>query len=179
MSSSPSARIRVLAFAAPTCCPHVFDLFIQGDHVQGRAPGGLGIGLTLVRSLVRLHGGAVEAKSAGIGHGSEFTVRLPLATGEPQKPNGDGSKHPVSRIARRILVVDDNRDAATSLGMILRFLGADIHLAHDGQAALEALATYRPSIVLLDIGMPGMDGYEVARRARQPPGRPGCHTDRG
>jgi signal transduction histidine kinase/CheY-like chemotaxis protein len=152
---------------APDALPHVFELFTQGDRVHSRAPGGLGIGLTIVRSLVRLHDGSIQAKSAGTGHGSEFVIRLPLASGDPVNANGAKRQHASSRIARRIMVVDDNRDAATSLGIILRFLGADVHLAHDGQTALDALVSYRPSVVLLDIGMPEMDGYEVARRARQ------------
>src|SRR5262249_34873246 len=130
----------------------------------------LGIGLTLVRSLTHLHGGTAEAVSAGVGQGSNFIVRLPLAIGTPAKETGaqQSTRVPLS-IARRILVVDDNRDAATTLGMILKFLGADVCLAYDGETALEMIATYRPSIVLLDIGMPEMDGYEVARRARQLP----------
>jgi signal transduction histidine kinase len=154
---------------APEVLPHIFDLFTQGEYVQTRAPSGLGIGLTLVQSLVRLHDGTVQAKSAGVGYGSEFIVRLPLATGKPASANGEHGPQPNSRIARRIMVVDDNRDAAKSLGMILKLLGADIYLAHDGQTALDALGTFHPSIMLLDIGMPEMNGHEVARRVRQLP----------
>jgi PAS domain S-box-containing protein len=148
----------------------VFDLFTQVDRDYSRSQGGLGIGLTLVRSLVGQHGGSIEVKSDGPGQGSEFVVRLPLAAERPGPDDGGRGSDPLSAVAaRRILVVDDNRDAADSLGMLLRFLGADVLTVHDGPAALEALRTYQPSVVLLDIGMPGMDGYEVARWARQQP----------
>jgi CheY-like chemotaxis protein len=150
--------------------PKVFDLFTQVDRTYDRAQGGLGIGLTLVRSLVDLHGGSVEAKSDGPGKGSEFVVRLPLAVGRLGLPDrGPRAGGPAAVAPRRILVVDDSRDAADSLGLLLKFLGAEVHTAHDGPAALEALETHRPSVVLLDIGLPGMDGFEVARQARQRP----------
>ncbi len=149
--------------------PKVFDLFMQGERTYSRAQGGLGIGLTLVRSLVNLHGGGVEARSDGPGRGSEFVVRLPLAAAQLAAPDGDRYARPAAVAPRRILVVDDNRDAADSLGMLLKFLGADVCTANDGPAALEAFQTYRPSVVLLDIGLPEMDGYEVARRTRQQP----------
>jgi PAS domain S-box-containing protein len=146
----------------------VFDLFTQVDDNYGRAQGGLGIGLTLVRSLVDKHGGSVEVKSDGPGKGSEFVVRLPLATAGrgPHDQRRDGDS--LSAVApRRILVVDDNRDAGESLSLLLRFFGADVFTVHNGPAALEAIPNYQPAVVLLDIGMPGMDGYEVARRIRQ------------
>ncbi|MGH8718119.1 MAG: ATP-binding protein [Burkholderiales bacterium] len=147
--------------------PRVFDLFMQAN--QNRAQGGLGIGLSLVRSLVKLHGGSVEAKSEGEGKGSEFIVRLPIAAARLHEfaHTAEYAARPIS--PRRILVVDDNRDAADSLGMLLRFTGADAHVVYDGRAALEALDIYQPGIVLLDIGMPGMDGIEVARRIRRHP----------
>ncbi len=150
--------------------PNVFDMFMQVEQGYGRTRGGLGIGLTLVRSLVTMHGGSVEARSDGANRGSEFVVRLPLAARRhaPRDRNGP-SDLPSALVQRRILVVDDNRDAADTLGMLLKFLGADVHIANDGPAALEALRTYKPSVVLLDIGLPGMDGYEVARRARRQP----------
>lgn len=149
--------------------PKVFDLFAQAERTYDRARGGLGIGLTLVRSLVELHGGRVEAMSEGAGKGSEFLVRLPLA--EQLAPARH--ENPVSQksvvASHRILVVDDNRDAGDTIGMILEMLGAEVHIVRDGPSALAALNSYRPQTVLLDIGLPGMDGYEVARRARQLP----------
>lgn len=151
--------------------PKIFDLFAQVDRKSTHAQGGLGIGLTLVRNLVELHGGSVEARSAGPDKGSEFLIQLPLGGSLAMSDKmGHQSLQHDTMTAHRILVVDDNRDAADSLGMLLGMLGAEVRSVHDGQAALGALATYRPSIVLLDIGMPKMDGYEVARRARQQPG---------
>ncbi len=151
--------------------PRVFELFTQVDRSTRRAQGGLGIGLTLVKSLVEMHGGSVEARSDGRGKGSEFVVRLPLAAA----PRRAGAPAPEEEgpsavlVLRRVLVVDDNRDAAESLAMLLKLLGSEVHVAYDGPGALEALRTYRPSVVLLDIGMPGMDGHEVARRIRRQP----------
>jgi CheY-like chemotaxis protein/two-component sensor histidine kinase len=151
--------------------PRVFDLFTQGGRAGERAQGGLGIGLTLVRMLVGMHGGRVEARSAGPGRGSEFIVRLPLADG-PAHDEKHMEGQPGGVLAsRRVLVVDDNRDAADSLGVLLGLLGADVRVVYGGVAALEAVETYHPSAVLLDIGMPGMDGHEVARRIRR---RPDC-----
>ncbi len=150
--------------------PKVFDLFTQVDNTYDRAHGGLGIGLTLVKRLVQMHGGTVEARSGGPGKGSEFVVRLPEAAGLSTSNNPESSVSTRTAIAaHRILVVDDNRDAADSLGMLLKFEGADTCITYDGPAALEAIQTYRPSVVLLDIGLPGMDGFEVAERARQLP----------
>ncbi len=150
----------------PDMLPRVFELFTQVDRQGDRAQGGLGIGLTLVKSLVEMHGGSVQAHSAGPGRGSEFVVRLPLAT---PRGSGPGAAATPSAVLTpcRVLVVDDNRDAAESLGMLLKLLGAEVQVVFSGPDALEALATYRPSVVLLDIGMPGMDGHEVARRIRQ------------
>ena len=150
--------------------PRVFELFTQVDRHVDRAQGGLGIGLTLVKRLVELHNGTVEAHSEGPGRGSEFVVRLPLASVTDE---GDALAVPTEPatllVSRRVLVVDDNRDAAESLGILLKLLGADVHVEYDGEAALRAVATYRPTVVLLDIGMPGMDGHEVARQIRQQP----------
>jgi PAS domain S-box-containing protein len=147
--------------------PRVFDLFAQADRTYHRAQGGLGIGLTLVRTLVELHGGTVAANSEGIGHGSEFIVRLPL--GVELATRRDGAPEEVDTVfaSHRFLVVDDSRDAADSLALLLERFGADVRTATDGRAALEKLDSYRPSVMLLDIGMPGMDGLEVARRVRQ------------
>jgi len=151
----------------PDMIPRVFDLFTQIDRHADRAQGGLGIGLTLVKSLVEMHGGSVRAHSKGVGQGSEFVVRLPLAP-DPRRAVLPGKEASLSTVlaARRVLVVDDNRDAAESLGMLLKLLGAQVHVVYDGPTALEAVATYKPAVVLLDIGMPGMDGHEVARRIR-------------
>jgi two-component system CheB/CheR fusion protein len=150
--------------------PRIFDLFAQADHTLDRSHGGLGVGLTLVRKLIELHDGTVAAVSAGKGHGSEFSVRLPLLATEvkpaaPAPPAEPAAPGP----ARRILVVDDNRDAATSLATLLGLLGNETRLAHDGPAALETAHLFRPEVVFLDIGLPGMDGYEVARQLRARP----------
>jgi signal transduction histidine kinase len=150
--------------------PRVFDLFTQVDRTYRRAQGGLGIGLTLARNLVELHGGTIEARSDGPGKGSEFIVRMPLASRRFGVRHRERSKaQPAGAPPRHILVVDDNTDAADSLGMLLRVLGAEVYTAYDGPAALEALKAHRPSVMLLDVGLPGMDGFEVARRARQQP----------
>jgi two-component system CheB/CheR fusion protein len=146
-----------------------FDLFAQGDQALDRRHGGLGIGLTVVRSLVQMHGGSVQAFSDGPGKGSEFVVRLPLVRRTLpaiQGPKGRSGLRP----SRRILVVDDNVDAAESLALFLGMNGHEVRTAFDGPAALELARTCRPEVVVLDIGMPGMDGYEVARRLRQEPG---------
>ncbi|WP_431265331.1 hybrid sensor histidine kinase/response regulator [Roseateles chitinivorans] len=146
----------------------VFDLFTQAERSYQRAQGGLGIGLTLVRSLVTLHGGSVDAASDGPGHGSVFTVRLPLA------PAGAGlamrtPAAPQSLARRRVLVVDDNVDVADSLRLLLDMIGMDVRAVHDGLTALAAMDDFAPDIVLLDIGMPGMDGHEFARHVRARP----------
>jgi PAS domain S-box-containing protein len=148
--------------------PRVFDLFAQGDRSTSRSQGGLGIGLTLVKMLVEMHGGTVAARSAGRGFGSTFVVELPLVASEEL---GMTSPPAPSRLLspRRILVVDDNQDAAASLGMLLKLLGAEVRVVYNGLDALEAIDAYRPEVVLLDIGMPGMDGHEVARRLRAKP----------
>ncbi|MBY0527307.1 MAG: response regulator [Gemmataceae bacterium] len=151
--------------------PRIFDMFTQVDRTVERSQGGLGIGLTLVKRLVEMHDGTVEACSEGAGRGSYFTVRLPLASVQvvvtPTVPADRPSAR--QRPPIRILVVDDNKDSADSLGMLLRMLGDDVQVVHDGQAALDAVGERRPDVVLLDIGMPGMDGYEVARRIRRMP----------
>jgi len=152
---------------APALLSQVFDMFMQVDRSTRRSQGGLGIGLTLVRSLVGMHGGTVEAKSDGSGLGSEFTVRLPLLVNAPVSSGESRHIEPIP--ARRILIVDDSRDGGESLAMLLRVLGAEVALAHSGRNALECVDTFRPDVVVLDIGMPGMDGYEVARRIRSNP----------
>jgi len=156
---------------APEMLPCVFELFTQIDRRANRSQGGLGIGLTLVKTLVELHGGSVEARSAGLGRGSEFVVRLPLA-GDSAATDACPAEAatPGALARRRVLVVDDNRDAADSLATVLRMSGAQVRVVHSGAEALHVLEAARPAIVLLDIGMPGMDGYEVARRIRERPG---------
>jgi signal transduction histidine kinase/CheY-like chemotaxis protein len=152
---------------APGLLSSVFDMFMQVDRSTRRAQGGLGIGLTLVKSLVGMHGGKVEARSDGPGLGSEFVVRLPILKMAAAQPEVRRSVQPLP--ARRILIVDDSRDGGESLSVLLRVLGADVSLVHSGRAALQAVESFRPDVVLLDIGMPGMDGYEVARRIRANP----------
>ena len=158
---------------APDLLPHIFELFVQADHTSTKAQGGLGIGLTLARNLVQMHGGTIVARSAGLGTGSEFIVRLPLLIRrqEGQRERSDADSVPErSSSGHRLLVVDDNRDAAMSLAMLLRLLGHEVEIAHDGASALALASAFVPHVVFLDIGMPGMDGYEVARRLRQQPG---------
>jgi two-component system CheB/CheR fusion protein len=169
-TADSSAELRVTDSGIgirPEMLPRIFDLFQQGDRMQGRLIEGLGIGLTLVRNLVELHGGSVRATSAGLGCGSEFVIRLPLCAAGPALQ--DSPPRPERR-PRKVLVVDDNKDAAHSLAVVLRHEGHDVHEVYDGPAALAAVVETTPQVVLLDIGMPGMDGYEVARRLRQTPG---------
>ena len=149
---------------APNLLSSVFDMFMQVDRSTRRAQGGLGIGLTLVKSLVGMHGGRVEARSNGPGLGSEFVVRLPMIQAAAAAP--EMARRAQAMPSRRILVVDDSRDGGESLSVLLRVLGADVSLVHSGRAALQAVESFRPDVVVLDIGMPGMDGYEVARRIR-------------
>lgn len=152
----------------PDMLPDIFHYFAQVDRTLGRAKGGLGIGLALVRTLLRLHGGEVEAQSDGVGCGSAFVVRLPLAPGEaaqPEKP----AHAPARSHARRVLVIDDERDVADSFAALLGELGAVATAAYSGEAGLARLSTFRPEIVLLDLGMPGLDGFETARRLRALP----------
>jgi signal transduction histidine kinase/ActR/RegA family two-component response regulator len=143
----------------------VFELFVQGDRSLARSEGGLGIGLTLVKKLITMHGGTVRAFSEGPGLGSKFVVELPEATAPTHKPAPEPMR--VSRArSRRILVVDDNVDMASSTAMILKLQGHETSIAHGGVEALGLVPDFRPDTVLLDIGLPGMDGYEVASRLR-------------
>jgi CheY-like chemotaxis protein/two-component sensor histidine kinase len=146
----------------------VFDLFAQVDHSVDRSQGGLGIGLTLVKNLVEMHGGTVTAHSGGTGRGSEFVVRLPaLAEVRSRESTQDVNGRPAAFHARRILIVDDNSDAVDMLATLLRMTGHEVYTALDGSAAIEAARKCRPDVVLLDIGLPTMSGYEVCRRLRQ------------
>ncbi len=159
---------------APTMLPRIFELFVQVDHASTKAQGGLGIGLTLVKNLVEMHNGTVEARSEGLGKGSEFVVRLPIAKQVIDRGEGGelGSQRQPLPLpsGHRLLVVDDNQDAANSLAVLLRLQGHEVRVVFSGVAALEIAQGYLPDLVFLDIGMPGMDGYEVARRMRQQPG---------
>ena len=154
---------------APELLPRIFDLFTQADRTLDRSQGGLGIGLSLVQKLVELHGGTVEAHSAGLGHGSEFIVRLPALSpeGESIIARVETAKQPAQ--TSRVLVVDDNMDAADMLVMMLQMFGHEVQAAYTGQTALEMAVEYQPDVVLLDIGLPDMNGYEVARHLRQQP----------
>lgn len=158
---------------APEMIPRVFDLFVQGGRPSDRAPGGLGLGLTLARRLTEMHGGRLEAFSAGVGQGSVFVVRLPVFAGEAPDEPDRSSVHPHQAVGRRILVVDDNADAAEVLAAALDMSGHDVRVALDGPSALEAETAFRPEVVLLDIGLPGMDGYEVGRRLKAMRGHDG------
>jgi PAS domain S-box-containing protein len=157
---------------APAMLPRIFELFVQVDHASTKAQGGLGIGLTLVKNLVEMHNGIVQARSDGLGRGSEFVVRLPLSVVKVEQEQGGqaGPQTQPPTSGYRLMVVDDNRDAADSLAMLLRLQGHEVRVAYSGVAALEMTKAYSPDVVFLDIGMPGMDGYEVARRLRQQPG---------
>jgi signal transduction histidine kinase/ActR/RegA family two-component response regulator len=165
-------RVRDTGCGIPTeMVPRVFDLFTQVPQETAPSQGGLGVGLTLVQRLVELHGGSVSAFSEGRDRGSEFTIRLPLPVlrfdFESGAMRGESPAPQLSR--RRVLVVDDNHDAADSLASLLELLGAETDVVYSGPEAIERMATYHPSVILLDLGMPGMDGHEVARRIRRRP----------
>jgi PAS domain S-box-containing protein len=154
---------------APEMLPRIFDMFTQAERAPHRTQGGLGIGLTLVRSLVQMHGGTVEARSEGPGKGAELIVRLPLAEEVQLMAPFSDERSATLPSSCRVLVVDDNRDAAESLGALLELTGADVQVAFDGPSALATLARHRPTVALLDLGMPGMDGFELARRMQADP----------
>jgi PAS domain S-box-containing protein len=160
----------------PEMLPRVFDLFVQGERRPDRSRRGVGIGLGLVKTLVEMHGGSVTADSQGPGTGSEFTVRLPVLAGKPAeaggapRPPSPGPEAPAALPRRRVLIVDDNAVAADGLGRLLTLaFGQDVRVVYDGPSALEAAGPFRPEVVLLDLGMAVMDGYEVAVRLRQQP----------
>jgi signal transduction histidine kinase/ActR/RegA family two-component response regulator len=166
---------------APEMEPRIFDVFVQGRQALDRSRGGLGLGLAIVHGIVELHGGAVEVQSEGRGRGSEFSIRLPMAVETPRdawtdglgdRP-GDRRAQPLSRPersrGRKILVVDDNEDAASTLAGLLERAGHRVWVAHDGPQALTIARKYAPDVALLDIGLPVMDGYELARRLRELP----------
>ncbi len=146
--------------------PNVFELFEQGKRSLDRSQGGLGVGLTLVRRLVEMHHGEVEVTSAGIGSGSQFRVTLPCLAGVSDRPAPTASAEPVTRLACRILVVDDNDDAAQATAVLLELAGHEVKAVADGHDALASAPIFAPHVVLLDIGLPGIDGYAVARQLR-------------
>jgi CheY-like chemotaxis protein len=151
-----------------TNIPHVFEMFAQVQHHLEKSRGGLGIGLNIVKRLVEMHGGRVEAHSAGAGAGSEFIVRLrvlmTLASDSGQLNKAEARPMPLAR--RKILVADDNIDAASSMAMLLRIMGNDVEVANDGQQACDIAAQFQPAIIFLDIGMPKLNGYEACRHIR-------------
>jgi CheY-like chemotaxis protein len=143
-------------------------MFSQAEGASTRSDGGLGIGLALVRGLVGLHGGTVQAMSEGPGCGSKFLVRLPLADPVPfAKDAADAGAPAATTVRRRVLVADDNRDAADALAMLLELAGHEVRVAHGGRAALSLAQTFRPDVAILDIGMPELNGYEVAKELRR------------
>ena len=155
---------------SPEMLPHIFELFTQVDGSLGRSYGGLGIGLALASRLVEMHEGRLQASSGGLGKGCEFTIKLPVLV----NPSSRGTKTTLrpgdySGRSLRVLVVEDNVDAGDTLGLLLRLYGHEVQLARTGSSALQLAAESRPDVVLLDIGLPGMDGYEVAKRLRERP----------
>jgi signal transduction histidine kinase/CheY-like chemotaxis protein len=152
---------------APDLIERVFDMFVQQEQTIARSEGGLGLGLTIVRSLVELHGGSVRAHSPGLGHGSEFTVELPAAPGEAAIEQAPPSRAAPAQAGRRVLVVDDNVDAAQAVAALMGILGHTVRVAHDGPQALAEAERFEPEIAFLDLGLPGLDGYELAQALRQ------------
>ena len=148
---------------SPELLPRVFDLFTQGETRSSQP--GLGIGLALARRLVELHGGRLDAHSEGHGRGSEFVIQLPLATTQSVPATERPADEP--RLERRVLVVDDNEDAANAMAMLVEEMGGEARVAYDGESALEMLQEYQPEVILLDIGMRGLDGYETCQRIRR------------
>ena len=149
---------------APELLPRIFDLFTQAEQALDRSEGGMGIGLALVKALVEMHEGSVDVSSAGLGRGSEFVVRLPVQEAPEADQPTTAAPATSSSASLRLLVVDDNVDAADSLAMLLRLGGHEVQVAYTGPTAVQAALNNRPHVVLLDIGLPGMNGYEVAKR---------------
>jgi CheY-like chemotaxis protein len=153
---------------APELLSQIFDLFTQADRSLDRSQGGLGIGLYICRRLIEMHGGNIAASSRGVGHGASFSMRLPLL----QQPAAEDTESQDAQRARaadtskRVLIVDDNVDSAVTLSWLLAEQGYAVHIAHDGAGGLKAAQDFKPDILLLDIGLPGMNGYELGRRLR-------------
>ena len=163
-------RVRDTGTGIPaSLLPHIFEMFTQGPRTTQQGRGGLGVGLALVQNLVAMHGGSVEAHSDGLGEGSEFIVMLPLAGAPNEEPEAVEHHERGDILRRRILVVDDNDDMVESLAMLLTMMGHTVESAASGPEAIRQAITFRPDVMLIDIGMPGMEGYEVARRLRQNP----------
>lgn len=155
---------------APDQIPKIFELFCQLNNSLEKTQGGLGIGLNLVKQIVQLHNGQIEVRSEGLGKGSEFSVRLPIVVDTPSAPaESDGEHHSSTKSRLRILVVDDNRDGAESLSMMLRFLGNETRTAYDGEEGVAAADDFRPHVIFLDIGLPKLNGYDVCRQIRNQP----------
>jgi len=158
---------------SPAVLPEIFNLFAQADTTPGRAQGGLGIGLTLVRSFVEMHRGTVSGTSAGVGRGSTFVVRLPLLTDAEARQTAATTAATLAAgtgvAVRKILVVDDDLDVAESLSLWLHDWGHDVRVAHTGEQALAEARAFRPELLLIDVGLPGMNGHEAARRLRALP----------
>jgi CheY-like chemotaxis protein len=154
---------------AADALPNIFDMFMQVKNASSHTHGGLGIGLSLAKQLVEMHGGSIAATSAGLGKGSEFCVRLPRVTPPPVNAPA-ASAGSAGELRKRVLIVDDNEDAASSLSMLVGRLGADVTVANDGVTALALMDSFRPEIAFLDLGMPLMNGFELAARVRQVPG---------
>jgi CheY-like chemotaxis protein/anti-sigma regulatory factor (Ser/Thr protein kinase) len=151
--------------------PRIFDMFSQVDRSIERSTGGLGIGLALVKGLVEMHGGTVSAESPGAGRGSTFTVRLPVVGAPHRAPTAPPSEPEPAAVGprRRILVVDDNRDSARSMADLLTLRGNEARTAHDGLGAVDEAEAFRPDVILMDVGMPRLNGYEATRRIREQP----------
>jgi PAS domain S-box-containing protein len=151
---------------SPEMMPRLFTMFAQGEGVQGRTEGGLGVGLALVRGVVALHGGSIHAHSDGPGRGSTFTVRLPIGERTAEETQLDSLEDPAAAVGMRILVVDDNQDAADTCAALLKLSGHHVQTAYTGRSALDLAASFRPHAMLLDIGLPDLDGYALAKRIR-------------
>jgi CheY-like chemotaxis protein len=149
--------------------PHIFELFVQGDRTMDRSQGGLGVGLTLVHRLIEAHGGRVDVRSDGLGAGSEFVVRLPLINARDERPSENAQPSPDIAVPRRILVVDDNPDTTDSVKLLLEIHRHEVRIAHDGVAAIEVAKQFSPDVVLLDLGLPQMNGYETVKHLRTIP----------
>jgi len=152
----------------PDALKGVFEMFSQVKSLQDRSEGGLGIGLALAKGLIQLHDGTLEVRSEGVGRGCDFIVKLPRRA-LTETPQASTRAAPVRLACRRVLIADDNRDAADSLAMLLRMEGHDVRVVHDGRRAVAAIDAFRPQVALLDIGMPELNGYEVAQHIRQGP----------